>query len=53
MSDAMCVASESEQKPHIVSKTKKSNLVCDDSCLEWKSNKLSSHVLAVAEEWVV
>ena len=51
MSGAMCVASESGEKPHIVSKTKKGSLACDDSCLAWKSNKLCSHVLAVAEEW--
>ena len=51
MSDAMCVASNSGEKPHIVSKTKKRSLTLDDGCLAWKSNKLCSHVLAVAEEW--
>ena len=51
MSDAMCIASESGEKPHIVSKTKKGSLACDDNCLARKSNKLCSHVLVVAEEW--
>jgi len=49
MSDAMCVASDSGEKPHIVSETKKGSLTCD-GCLAWKSNKLCSHVLAVAKE---
>ena len=51
MSGAMCVVSESGEKPHIVSNTKKGSLACGDSCLAWKSNKLCSHVLAVAEDW--
>ena len=51
MLEAMCVASDTGDKPHIVSKTKKGNLACDDVCLAWKSRRLCSHVLAVAEEW--
>ena len=51
MLEAMCVASDAGDKPHIVSKTKKGNLACDDVCLAWKSRRLCSHVLAVAEEW--
>ena len=48
---SICVASDAGDKPHIVSKTKKGNLACDDVCLAWKSRRLCSHVLAVAEEW--
>ena len=51
MPDAMCVASDAGDKPHVVSKTKKGNLACDDACLAWKSRRFCSHVLAVAEEW--
>ena len=50
MSDAMCVASSTGSRPHIVCKTKKGSLACDDSCIAWKSLKFCSHVLAVAEE---
>ena len=50
MEDAMCVASESGSKPHIVCKTKKGSFACDEACLAWKSQKLCSHVLAVSEE---
>lgn len=46
---AMCVASDSGSRPHIVSKTKKGSLACDEACLAWKSKKFCSHVLAVAE----
>ena len=49
MEDGMCVASEAGSKPHIVSKAKRS-LTCDEACLAWKSQKLCSHVVAVAEE---
>ena len=45
----MCVASDSISRPHIVSKTKKGSLACDEACLAWKSKKFCSHVLAVAE----
>ena len=51
MSDAMCVAIDTGCKPHIVLKTKKGSLACDDRYLAWKSNKFYSHVPAVAEEW--
>ena len=47
MQDAMCVASESGGKPHVVCKTKKGSFACDEWCLAWKSQKLCSHVLAV------
>ena len=50
MEDGMCVSSETGSKPHIVGKSKKGTLVCDDACLAWKSQKLCSHVVAVAEE---
>lgn len=50
MCDTMCFASDTGDKPH-VSKTKKGNSACDDACLAWKSRKLCSHVLAVAQEW--
>ena len=51
-SDAMCVASSSGDKPHVVSKTSKGNLTCDDACLAWKCRRFCSHVLAVAEELI-
>lgn len=50
MQDAMCVASDSGGKPHIVCKNKKGSFACDEACLAWKSQKLCSHVLAVCEE---
>ena len=50
MQEAMCVASESGSKPHIVCKTKKGTFACDEACLAWKSQKQCSHVLAVSEE---
>ena len=50
MPEAMWVASDTGDKPHNVSKTKKGNVACDDACLAWKSRRLCSHVLAVAEE---
>ena len=51
MTNAMCVASDTGGRPHIVSRSKKGDLICDNECLAWKSKKLCSHVLAVAEEW--
>jgi len=36
MLEAMCVASDSGEKPHIVSRTKKGSLACDNNCLAWK-----------------
>ena len=50
MSDAMCVASETGSKPHIVSTTKSGSVACDEACMAWKSQKFCSHVLAVAEK---
>lgn len=50
MEGAMCVASETGSKPDIVSTSKKGSLLCDEACLAWKSQRLCSHVLAVAEE---
>ena len=50
MEDGLCVASETGSKPHIVSKFKKGLLICDEDCRAWKSQRLCSHVLAVAEE---
>lgn len=46
----MCVASEIESKPHILRKSKKGSLTCDEACLSWKSQRLCSHVVAVSEE---
>ena len=46
MCDTMCVANN---RPHFVSKTKKGGISCDDNCLAWKSQRLCSHTLAVAE----
>ena len=51
MSNAMCVASDTGVRPHIVSRNKNGDLLCDNECLAWKSKKLCSHVLAIAEEW--
>ena len=50
MEGAMCVASETGSKTHIVSTSKKGSLLCDEAYLAWKSQRLCSHVLAVAEE---
>lgn len=50
MEDGTCVASETGSRPHIVSRSKKGSLICDEACLAWKSQRLCSHVLAVAEE---
>ena len=50
MEDGMCVASAPGSKPHIVSKSKKGSLNCDEACLAWKSQRLCSHIVAVAEE---
>ena len=33
MCDAMCVASETGSRPHIVSKTKKGGIACDEGCV--------------------
>lgn len=49
MCDAMCVASETGSRPHIISVTKKGSLACDEACIAWQSQKFCSHVLAVAE----
>ena len=46
--DGLCIASEAGSKPHIVSISKKRSLTCDEACLAWKSQKLFSHVVAVA-----
>ena len=48
MTNAMCIASDTGDRPHIVSRNKKGDLMCDNECLAWKSKKLCSHVLAVA-----
>lgn len=50
MQDAMCVASDSGSEPHIACKTKKESLHYDEACLAWKSQKLCSYFLVVAEE---
>lgn len=50
MEDGMCVASETRSKPHIVSKSKEGSLICDEASLAWKSQRLCSHVVAVAEK---
>ena len=50
MCNAMCVASESGSRPHLVSKSKSGNFMCDDLCIAWKSQKLCSHVIAVSEK---
>ena len=50
MCDAIYVASKTSSRPHIVSKTKNGGLVCDKGCLVWKSQRVCSHTLALAEE---
>ena len=50
MCDVMCVASETGNKPHNVSVTKKGSLMCDEAWIAWKSQKFCFHVLAVAEK---
>ena len=49
MINSKCVASETGGRPHIVTLNKQGLPICDDSCLEWKSQKVCSHVLAAAE----
>ena len=49
MCDTMCIASETNNRPHFVSKTKNGGINCDDTCLAWKAQRLCSHTLAVAE----
>lgn len=49
MVNAKCVARDAGEKPHIVSQNKRQEMVCDDMCVGWKSRKICSHVLAVAE----
>jgi len=46
MSYTMCVASETNNRPHFVSKTKKEGIACDNACLAWKEQRLCSHTLA-------
>ena len=50
MCDAICVASKTGSRPHIVSKTKKGGMLCDEGCVVWKSQRVCSHILAVAEK---
>ena len=46
----MCVASETNNRPHFCFKNKKKEgIACDDACLAWKAQRLCSHTLAVAE----
>jgi len=49
MVDAKCVASDSGDKPHIVTKSKKGLISCDESCMGWKSQRICAHTLAAAE----
>ena len=49
MVDAKCVASDSGGKPHIVTKSKKGLVSCDDACIGWKSQTICAHTLAAAE----
>lgn len=45
MENGICVASETKSKPHIVSKSKKGSLMCDEACLAGKSQQLCSHIV--------
>ena len=49
MANARCVASDTGEKPHIVTQNTRGATICDDSCIGWKSQKICAHVLAVAE----
>ena len=48
MSNGKCIASESGEKPHIVTKSqskhKEGAINCDDACLGWKSQRICAHV---------
>ena len=44
------VVSEGGGKPHIVTRSKRGVIVCDEACLGWKSQKVCYHVLATAEK---
>ena len=49
MKNTKCVASESGGRPHIVARSTKGSLQCDQDCLDWKAQRICSHVLAAAE----
>ena len=47
--DAKYVLSYSGQKPHLVVPKKRGSYTCDQDCPDWKSLKICSHSVAVAE----
>ena len=48
-SDSCMVLSCSGKRPHLVTPRKNGGFSCDDECPQYKSSKLCSHVVAVAE----
>ena len=46
---ARMVTSKSNVTPHFVRCLSSGQYVCDNSCMQWKSSNLCSHVIAVAE----
>ena len=49
-SKAMMVASQSSNVPHFVCSSSDGQYYCDNGCLQWKSSKICSHTVAVAEK---
>ena len=47
---SMMVASRSSNIPHFVSAGANGQYSCDNNCLQWKSSRICSHTLAVAEK---
>ena len=48
-SKSRMVRSRSGKRPHLVTSTKQGRYTCDNNCPNWKSMKLCSHTVAVAE----
>ena len=46
---AMMVSSKSGAVPHFVQSHPSGQYACDNSCIQWKSSHLCSHVIVVAE----
>ena len=48
--NSMMVASKCSNIPHFVSAGTGGQYLCDDNCLQWKSSRICSHTVAVAEK---
>ena len=47
---AKMVSSHSSNTPHFFRPLSSGQYVCDSNCLEWKSEQICSHIIAVAEK---